>query len=90
MSFHRLLLQVVVVLVFCSSNAAGKFICSCKGFCHVGICSHVMVVNHWLESIDVLQLVGSICPEKRRKGGFNKGCRPALVKEKQSKKQRLK
>ena len=68
----------------------GKFICSCKGFRHVGIYSHVMVVNHWLESVDVLQLVGSICPEKRRKGGFNKGCRPALVKEKQSKKQRLK
>ena len=70
----------------------GGLVCSCKGFRHVGICSHCIVVNHWLGEIDVFYLDGSICPNKRTKGGFNKGYRPALEQEKPApkKKQRLK
>jgi hypothetical protein len=37
-------------------NPAG-LVCGCKGFRHVGICSHVLVVNHWLDEIDLHQLM---------------------------------
>lgn len=56
-------------------------VCTCKGFRHVGICSHVLVVNHWLDAIDVSYLTGQISGGKRAKGGFRKGIRPALVPE---------
>ena len=72
-------------------NAAlnpARIVCSCKGFRHVGICSHCIAVNHWLGDIDVLHLDGSICPGKRPKGGFRKGVRPALQPEQPAKKKR--
>ena len=31
--------------VECEANP-GCFVCSCKGFKHVGICSHVIAINH--------------------------------------------
>ena len=58
-----------------------SLVCSCKSFRHVGICSHCIVLNHWFGDIDVFHLDGSICPEKRTKGGYRKGVRPALERE---------
>ena len=66
----------------CPANP-GELVCTCKGFRHVGICSHVIAVNHWLGKHDLAQLMGTISGEKKRKrGGFNKGVRPALIPEK--------
>ena len=56
-------------------------VCNCKGFRHVGICSHVMAVGHRLGVIDVPQLCGGMRTEKRKLGGFTKGVRPALERE---------
>ena len=58
-----------------------ELVCGCKGFRHIGICSHTLAWNHWLEEIDLNHLTGSIDPEKRRKGGFRHGVRPALEEE---------
>jgi hypothetical protein len=59
-----------------------ELVCSCKACRHVGICSHILAVNHWLDEIDVQHLAGNVRGEKRQRGGFNKGVRPALVQEK--------
>ena len=61
-------------------NPAG-LVCSCKGFRSIGICSHVLAVNHWLEEINLWSLLGSVSGEKRKKGGYVKGVRPALTPE---------
>ena len=70
-------------------------VCGCKGFRHIGICSHVIVTNHWLDAINLRHVMGSIDPEKRLKGGFHQGVKPALTPEltnsaKKSKRRRLK
>ena len=59
-----------------------ELVCSSKAWRHVGICSHILAVNHWLDEIDVQHLAGNVRGEKRQRGGFNKGVRPALVQEK--------
>eukprot|EP00966_Prymnesium_polylepis_P084095 1946501-Prymnesium_polylepis.2 len=61
-------------------------VCNCKGFRHVGICSHVMAVSHRLGVLDVRQLCGSMSTERRKKGGFRQGVRPALEHEEPKKK----
>ena len=71
----------------CADNPA-ELVCSCKGFRHVGVCSHVIVVNHWLGHIDLQHMLGDISGGKRQKGGYVKGVRPALVKETAGRKQR--
>jgi hypothetical protein len=74
----------------CKYNPA-ELVCSCKGSRHVGICSHILVVNHWLGEIDLGHLAGSLGAEKRGRGGYNKGVRPALEVETTKKtKRRLK
>ena len=60
-------------------------VCNCKGFRHVGICSHVIVLNHWLGEIDLFHMMGDIAGGKRARGGYMKGVRPALIKERQEK-----
>ena len=69
----------------CKMNPA-NLICSCKGFRHIGICSHCVAVNHWLPDteIDLEEIMVSLEGEKTRKrskGGYRKGVRPALTKE---------
>ena len=39
-----------------------ELVCTCKGFRHVGICSHVIAVNHYLEEIDLTHLLGNPNP----------------------------
>ena len=71
---------------FCEHNPE-ELVCSCKGFRHVGICSHVLVINDWLDSIDVTGLLTDLSGGAVRKpGGFAMGVRPALTKEKPTKK----
>jgi hypothetical protein len=66
--------------VECQYNPC-ELVCSCKACRHVGICSHVLAVNHWLGELDICQLAGSISGGKRQRGGYNKGVRPALTPE---------
>ena len=63
--------------------------CNCHSFRRVGICSHVMALNHMLGSLDVAQLAGEMTGGKRERGGFRQGVRPALVPE-QPKKAKMK
>lgn len=65
-------------------------VCNCKGFRHVGICSHVITMNHILGSLDVAHLAGEMKGKKREKGGFRKAVRPALVQEQPKKVAKLK
>ena len=73
---------------FCEHNPE-ELVCSCKGFRHVGICSHVLVINDWLDSIDVTGLLTDLSGGRVGKqrtfgnagGGYMKGVRPALTKE---------
>ena len=59
----------------------GNFTCpTCKGFKHVGICSHVLATNHILELIDLDYLMGALC-KPRKKGGQTQKPRPALQRE---------
>lgn len=57
----------------CADNPAG-LLCMCKGFRHVGICSHVLVVNLWQDDIDLGCLLGDIACGRSSKGGFSKRC----------------
>lgn len=66
----------------CPANPL-QLACSCKGYRHIGICSHVLVLNHWLGGIDVVYSMGSLRGEKRKAGGFRSGVRPALIPEDQ-------
>ena len=62
----------------CNVNPS-QLVCTCKGSRHIGICSHAIVVNHWLESIDLNEIMMDIGGErKQKKGGYRKGVRPAL------------
>ena len=66
--------------VECEFNNA-ELVCSCKSCRHVGICSHILAVNHILGTLDLENLLGTMSAEKRKRGGFNKGVRPGLVRE---------
>lgn len=65
-----------------------ELVCGCKGFRHIGICSHVIVTTHWLGEYDVIHLCGGMSTEKRKAGGYRKGVRPALEKEQAGKPQK--
>ena len=58
-----------------------RLVCSCKGFRGKGICAHVMAKNHELGAIDLFQMTRLLDPVPRRRGGFNKGVRRALIRE---------
>ena len=45
-----------------------------------------MAVSHRLGVLDVRQLCGSMSTERRKKGGFRQGVRPALEHEEPKKK----
>lgn len=64
----------------CDLNPA-CLVCSCKYSRNVGICAHILLINHWLGNIKLEELCGSLVGEKRKRGGFNKGTRPALSRE---------
>ena len=65
----------------CLYNPA-QLVCSCKTSRQIGMCPHILVVNHWLGHIALEELCGSLRGEKKRKrGGYNQGTRPALVRE---------
>ena len=67
----------------CEWNPANLSCPTCKGFRNWGICSHVVAINHILDKIyleDELKELGA----PRKRGGFNKGVRPALLKEKEA------
>jgi hypothetical protein len=67
----------------CEWNPANLSCPTCKGFRNWGICSHVIAINHILDKIDLedqLKELGG----PRKKGGFNKGVRPALIREKEA------
>jgi len=60
----------------------GKLLCSCKGFRHIGICTHSIAVNHWTREVDLDTIMKSLDGGKKRKrGGYNAAPRPALIKE---------
>ena len=67
----------------CDLNTA-KQRCFCKGFNHVGICSHVIAVNHVLGEIDLNDILKSLgsAKNKKGKGGNRKHKLPALQREK--------
>ena len=53
----------------------------CKGFKHVGICSHVLAINHMLKKINLRRLVIAIGQSKRvnkKGGGSVRRAEPAL------------
>ena len=65
----------------CDFNEA-RLRCSCKGFHHIGICSHVICINHRLGKCDIVEALKPLttkAPPKR--GGNRKGKLPALVRE---------
>jgi hypothetical protein len=66
--------------VQCEYNGA-EVVCSCKTSRHIGICEHILAVNHFLGHLDLVHLLGDIRGGKRKRGGFNRGTRPALVRE---------
>ena len=61
----------------------GQLLCSCKGFRHIGICSHCIAVGHWLQELDLDEIMTPLEGEKKSKkrAGYMKGVRPALIKE---------
>ena len=60
---------------------------TCKGFKSVGICSHVLAVNHIQGAIDLVYNLKKfvIDVNKKHKGGNTKKVMPALVREKPEK-----
>ena len=64
----------------CEMNP-GQLVCSCKGFRHIGICSHCIAVNHWSEEIDLHEIMLSLEGEKKKRSGYKSGVRPALTME---------
>ena len=51
----------------------------CKGFKHVGICSHVLAINHMLKKINLRRLVIAIGQSKRKhNNGGRRRVEPAL------------
>ena len=43
----------------CDMNP-GELVCSCKGYRHIGICSHCIAVNHWAEEHDLHEIMLSL------------------------------
>ena len=65
----------------CEMGNPGGYDCpTCKGFKNVGICSHVLAINHITGNIDIDDMLCELCAPRKR-GGFTKGVRPALVRE---------
>ena len=60
-----------MVCPFCHYNPGSLTCPSCKGFKHVGICSHVLAINHILEHIDVKYLLGKVQKAKKI-GGYSR------------------
>ena len=48
-----------------------------------GICSHVVAVNDVLGKVDLSDSLKELC-KPRKAGGFRKGVRPALIREKEA------
>jgi len=67
----------------CSYNVAKLACVTCKGFKQYGICSHVCAINHLLGKYDLEDDLKELS-QKRKKGGYRKGVRPALVREKEA------
>jgi hypothetical protein len=68
---------------FCHYNPASLTCPSCKGFKHVGICSHILAFNHMLGLVDVHYLMGKVQKPKKI-GGQKRNVRPALQCESDS------
>ena len=68
----------------CEYNPAYLTCPTCNGFRNWGICAHVIVINHTLYKIDLVDQLKELLAAPRAKGGFRKGVRPALVKEKEA------
>ena len=56
--------------------------CTCKGFHMYGICSHVVAINDILGKVDLSDSLKEL-HAPRKKGGFRKGARAALIREKE-------
>ena len=78
----------------CDGNPA-ELICLCKGFKHVGICSHVLAANHTIKAHNVEYMLSElirpqnkgrhVSKKGRRIGGNMKRMTGALKKQKQCK-----
>ena len=66
----------------CDFNKA-KLLCTCKGYKQYAICSHVAAVNHLLHKVDLEDSVKEL-HAPRKAGGYRKGVRPALMKEREA------
>ena len=51
-SFHVVKPGTSWPIAICEGNPAGC-ICSCKGYHHLGICSHVLCINHQLKKFNL-------------------------------------
>lgn len=69
--------------VSCEYNKA-MLVCTCKSCRAYGICDHILAANHILGCVNLVHLQTSVSGEKRRRGGYNKGVRPGLVRETQA------
>ena len=63
----------------------GNFTCrTCKGFKHVGICSHVLATDHMLELINLNYLMATLCKpassQGRREGKLRSHAQPFSVR----------
>ena len=67
----------------CEGNPAELECVGCKGFKHVGICSHVLACNHILKKFNVRYQLMQLSKKKKKgvSGGYWKGVRPALTRE---------
>ena len=53
----------------CSGNPAELNCPTCKGFKHIGICSHVLAINHILQRYNVKYALKALPKRKDRSGG---------------------
>ena len=67
----------------CFYNTAQLACVTCKGFKQYGVCSHVCAINHLLGNCDLEDDLKELS-QKRKKGGYVKGVRPALVREREA------
>ena len=66
--------------VECEANP-GCFVCSCKGFKHVGICSHVIAINHVTKKYNARQQLLRFGKRKAKdRGGNQLRTVPALLR----------
>jgi hypothetical protein len=84
-SFHFLheSLETTYDVPFCKHNSQTLTCPTCKGFKHVGICSHVLAVNHIVGEIDITFLLDKT-DKPKKKGGQRAKPRPALQCESSS------